>query len=326
MRRTVGLLALGGLAVVAMAQINGGTVLANFAKAINAADSVSSNYTVTMIGSSPEDYKVVLKKPNLARIETPQYLVVADGKNLVRYEKGSKTWYKQPQTEKELNSLFANDELGLFAGFFANDAYKAASVKLLGEKNRKGQAYTAVQANVDAAGKKTITYFVSPDGLAKAAQFDLNDPQGKVTFILDTKTMDVNTEVPATAFAFTAPADATEVSLASLGAGKWYTDINEAMKVAKAGNKKIFVDFMATWCGPCKKLDAEVLQTSEFKKLGAKLVFLKIDVDVQKDVAQHYKITAMPTQMVLDSSGNVLSTTVGYGSPAAFYSWLNGSL
>ncbi len=326
MRRIVGFLALGGLAVVAMAQINGGTLLANFAKAIHKADTVSSTYTVQMIGSAAESYSVVLKKPNMARIETPQFLVVADGKDLVRYEKGSKTWYRQPQNEKELTSLFSNDELGLFAGFFNNDAYKAASVKSLGAKNRKGQNFQAVQANVDAAGKKTVTYYVGADGIARAAQFDLNDPQGKVTYVLDTKTFDVNGAVAADAFTFSAPADSTEVSLAELSAGKWYTDINEAMTAAKVGKKKIFVDFMATWCGPCKKLDAEVLQTSEFKKLGAKLIFLKIDVDEQKDVAKHYKITAMPTQMVLDSSGNVLSQTVGYGDPATFYRWLNSSL
>ena len=326
MRRTVGFLALGGLAVVAMAQINGSTVLANFAKAINTADTVSSNYTVQIIGSAAENYSVVLKKPNLARIDTPQYVVVADGKNVIRYEKASKTWYKQPQSDKELKSLFTNDELGLFAGFFTAESYKAASVKSLGEKNRKGQSYQAVQANVDPAGKKSITYYVGADNLARAAQFDLNDPQGKVTYILDTKNFDVNGSVPANAFAFTAPADATEVSLAELNAGKWYTDINEAMMAARVGKKKIFVGFMATWCGPCKKLDAEVLQTSEFKKLGAKLVFLRIDVDAQKDVAQHYNITAMPTQMVLDASGNVLSQTVGYGDPASFYRWLNGSL
>jgi thiol-disulfide isomerase/thioredoxin len=326
MRRTVGFVAVAGLAVVAMAQINGGTLLTNFAKAINTADTLSSNYTVQMIGSAPENYSVVLKKPNLARLDTPQFLVVADGKTVTRYEKATKTWYKQPQTDAELKSLFANDDLGLFYGFFNGDAYKAATVKSLGEKNRKGQLVQAVQANADASGKKTVTYFVGSDGLARAAQFDLNDPQGKVSYVLDTKSFDVNGAVPANAFAFAAPADAREVNLAELSAGKWYTDLQEAMTAAKAGHKKIFVDFMATWCGPCKKLDKEVLQTSEFKKLGAKLIFLKIDVDAQPGVAKRYNIEAMPTQMVLDPNGNVLSKTVGYGDPATFYRWLNSSL
>jgi outer membrane lipoprotein-sorting protein len=326
MRKTFGFLALAGIVAVAVAQGSGAAALTNFAKAINSADTVSSNYTIQVIGSAPESYSVVLKKPNLARVETPGFLIVADGKNVYRLDKSSKSWYKQPQNDGELKALFATDETGLFAGFFNSEAYKAASVKSLGAKNRKGQQVEAVQTNVDPAGKKQVTYFVSPDNIARGAQYDLNDPKGKVTYMLDAKTFEVNGTLAANAFAFEAPADTKEVSLEELGANKWYTNLHEAMAIAKKSNRKIFVDFMATWCGPCKMLEREVLNTSDFKKLGNKLVFLRIDVDEQKDVARTYKIEAMPTQMVLDSNGNILAQTVGYGGPNAFYSWLRPNL
>lgn len=322
MRRILGLIALGGLVAVAVGQVSGGSVLSSFAKTLNSAKTVTSDYTVQIIGNASDTYSITLEKPNHARIDTPTQLVVADGKDITTYDKSAKTYFTKPQTDAELASYFTSDELNLFSGFFSSDAYKAASTKNLGEKNRKGQTVTAIQTNVDANGKKVVTYFVGKDNLAHATQTDLNDPTGKVTSILDTKSFTVDGQVSADAFAFKAPAGSRQVTLEEMNSAKWYTDINEAMKVAATTNKKIFVDFMATWCGPCKMLDREVLQKSDFKKYGSKLVLLRVDVDAQADVAKKYNITAMPTQMVLDSKGNVLGQTVGYGGPGAFYSWL----
>jgi outer membrane lipoprotein-sorting protein len=247
MRRTLGLLALAGTVAVAVAQGSGGAVLQSFAKALNSANSLSSTYTVQVIGSAPDSYSVSLKKPNLARIDTPQYLVVADGKNIIRLDKAAKTYYKEPQNDAALKALFVSDELNLFSGFFNPEAYKAASVKSLGNKNRKGQSVEAVQANMDANGKKQVTYFVSSDKLARAAQFDLNDPKGKMTYLVDAKTFDIDSSLPDTAFAFKAPEDTKEVSLEELNAAKWYTSLEEAQAVAKRTNKMILVDFYADW-------------------------------------------------------------------------------
>jgi outer membrane lipoprotein-sorting protein len=324
MRRILGLIALGGLVAVAMAQVNGAAVLSNFAKALNSAKTVSSDYTVQIIGNAADDYSITFEKPNKARIDTPTQLVIADGNEITTYDKLAKTYYTKPQTDSDLKALLASDELSLFSGFFNEGAYSAASVKNLGEKNRKGQSVTAVQTSVDKDGKKVITYFVGKDHLARAAQTDLNDPSGVVRSMLDTKTLTLDGNVPENTFAFNAPDGARKISLDELNAEKWYTDIDEAMKVAASSNRKIFVDFMATWCGPCKMLDREVLTKPEFKKYSSKLVLLRIDVDAQTNIAAQYKIEAMPTQMVLDARGSVLGQTVGYGGPAPFFKWLDG--
>ncbi|HSI71907.1 MAG TPA: hypothetical protein VK934_01920 [Fimbriimonas sp.] len=247
MRRTLGLLALAGMVVVAVAQGGGSAALQSLAKALNSANSLSSTYTVQVIGSAPDSYSVSLKKPNLARIDTPQTLVVADGKNIVRLDKAAKTYYKEPQSDAALRALFANDELNLFAGFFNAEAYKAASVKSLGTKNRKGQTVEAIQANIDANGKKQVTYFISGDKLARAAQFDLNDPAQKVTYIVDTKSFEIDGTVADTQFAFKAPEDTKEVSLDELNSEKWYTNLQEAQQAAIKTNKILMVDFYADW-------------------------------------------------------------------------------
>jgi outer membrane lipoprotein-sorting protein len=326
MRRTLVLMALAAVAALAAAQTGGRTVLDTFAKTLKDASSLKADYTIQIIGGAPDSYSVQLKKPNLARIDTPTQLIVADGKQITTLDKAANSFSRETETDSGLKALFNADELNVFGGFFSEAAYKAAVVKNLGTKNRKGQQVTVVQAAIDDAGKKQVTYFVGNDNLARAVQIDLNDPQQKITSILDTKSFDLNGSVGDDAFAFAAPSGSTEISLDDLNSTKWHTELKEAIMLATKTHKKIFVDFFATWCGPCKMLDHDVLSTSDFKKLSSKLVFLRIDVDAQPDVAKMYGITAMPTQMVLDNNGTKLSERVGYSNASDFYGWLNPNL
>lgn len=66
--------------------------------------------------------------------------------------------------------------------------------------------------------------------------------------------------------------------------------------------KVIFVDFTATWCGPCKAIGPV------FQKLAAETVdaiFVKVDVDKNGEVAQACGITSMPTFHCYKGGGKV---------------------
>uniref|UniRef100_A0A6T7WGS0 Thioredoxin domain-containing protein n=1 Tax=Cryptomonas curvata TaxID=233186 RepID=A0A6T7WGS0_9CRYP len=60
----------------------------------------------------------------------------------------------------------------------------------------------------------------------------------------------------------------------------------------EAGSKLVVVDFTASWCGPCQQI-APVFKglAQEFKDV----VFLKVDVDENKETAEHCGVTSMPT-------------------------------
>lgn len=323
MRKTLALAILGGLSVVALAHVASSTLLGSFGKAIHASNSLSTEYSVHIINGSASQFKVDLKKPNLARVETPEKLIVADGKQVTTYDKAAKTYYHQPETDDVVKAIFESDELHVWAGFFDANAYKAVASKDIAPRNRRGETLNGVVASLDTKGLKTITYYLhQQDNVARQAVIDLNDPNGKFTEILDTKTLVLDGKPSADLFAFNAPDDSKEISLADLNSAKWYTSLEEAEKAAASSNRKIFVDFFATWCGPCKRLEAQVFSTSEFKDLSSKLVFLRIDVDAQKSVASTYGITAMPTQMVLDASGQMIDQRVGYSNPTDFFAWL----
>ncbi|KAA8492603.1 Thioredoxin [Porphyridium purpureum] len=63
--------------------------------------------------------------------------------------------------------------------------------------------------------------------------------------------------------------------------------------IVSAGHKLVVVDYFATWCGPCRAIAPLMEQLSE--EYAATCVFLKVDVDVARDVAQQQGIRSMPT-------------------------------
>ena len=58
--------------------------------------------------------------------------------------------------------------------------------------------------------------------------------------------------------------------------------------------------FTAAWCGPCKMFKPTVQAVSA--ELGISINY--IDVDQQKDMAQRYNVSSVPT-IIVESDGNV---------------------
>ena len=79
-------------------------------------------------------------------------------------------------------------------------------------------------------------------------------------------------------------------------------------EVVLHSQKKVLLDFWATWCGPCKML-APLLE--EIAAERPDLVVGKIDIDEEMDLAMKYKVTSIPTLVVI-KDGNTAATSVGF--------------
>ena len=115
----------------------------------------------------------------------------------------------------------------------------------------------------------------------------------------------------------------------------WLTDLDEGIKVAKAENKAILVDFTGSdWCGWCIRLKKEVFDQKEFAAARKDFVLVELDYPQKKKqpaeekaknkaLAEKFGIEGFPTIMLLDSNGEPFAQT-GYeaGGPVKYLAHL----
>lgn len=77
----------------------------------------------------------------------------------------------------------------------------------------------------------------------------------------------------------------------------WHTDMNKAFDIAVKENKPILMFFTGSdWCGWCKKLQNEVLTTSDFKKWAKDKVVL-VELDFPRRTPQEESIRIQNYQL-----------------------------
>jgi thiol-disulfide isomerase/thioredoxin len=100
--------------------------------------------------------------------------------------------------------------------------------------------------------------------------------------------------------------------------------------------KVVLLDFWATWCGPCKESIPHLIQLYKgYQEKGFELIGMSTDKpgDVEmvrrfihsmdipypiimtpEEVARNYKITGLPTTVLIDKKGRVREKIVGFNS------------
>jgi thioredoxin-related protein len=98
----------------------------------------------------------------------------------------------------------------------------------------------------------------------------------------------------------------------NIGGIKWYFSLEEALRLAKKGNKLIMADFYSERCGWCHKLDRTTYINLEAIELSKKFIPVKIDCDRNRLISAKYRIRGLPTILFIDSKGNIVHSIVGY--------------
>jgi thioredoxin-like negative regulator of GroEL len=100
--------------------------------------------------------------------------------------------------------------------------------------------------------------------------------------------------------------------LSQFSNANWITSFDDAKKMSLATNKFMIVDFWATWCGPCKKMDFDSWSNAEVNEVLEGYIQVKIDIDRETELAKSYGIQNIPNMFIMDGNGKVVYSFNGY--------------
>lgn len=113
----------------------------------------------------------------------------------------------------------------------------------------------------------------------------------------------------------------------------WLRDLDwqTILERAESGNSPILIDFTASWCAPCKLLDAMVFNDRKvISALGGAVTF-QVDIDQPRyrDLKERFDVQRLPTLVWCDNTGREVDRFTGYRSAGDFLvtleTWREGS-
>lgn len=99
---------------------------------------------------------------------------------------------------------------------------------------------------------------------------------------------------------------------------------DEALARARAENKLVLVDVYTDWCGWCTKMDRDVFADTRVQTALLDFVPIKVNADKGdgRGVAARYRVSGLPTFLVVNADGAVVRRFEGYLPVEVFLSRL----
>ncbi|MBX9787911.1 MAG: thioredoxin family protein [Pirellulales bacterium] len=94
--------------------------------------------------------------------------------------------------------------------------------------------------------------------------------------------------------------------------GPWQTDLESAKRMAHASRRLVLVHFWAPWCAACTRMENDVYaQPGYHEALAGMYVPVKLNADSNHELVQQLGVTALPTDVVITPSGQVVDRLQG---------------
>lgn len=106
-----------------------------------------------------------------------------------------------------------------------------------------------------------------------------------------------------------------------------WMSFSQGLQKAKQEGKPVMVDFYADWCGPCRMMDQITYEDEKvIEKVMKNFVPVKVDVDVEQNLAYQFGIYSIPTIVYLNENGQEVYRTIGYRSTSQILADMNEAL
>ncbi len=94
-------------------------------------------------------------------------------------------------------------------------------------------------------------------------------------------------------------------------------DLNEQIALAKGAKKPVLVDYYASWCTDCRRMEATTFRDPQVQRAMARFVVFKVDVSEKNPVTQAMKarfgVYGPPATIFIDRTGKELKRLHFYG-------------
>ncbi len=115
------------------------------------------------------------------------------------------------------------------------------------------------------------------------------------------------------------PPDHSQNSPASVSLPFTPLSFDEALVRARAEKKLVFVDLYADWCGWCTRMDEDVFTNERVQTALLGYIPIKVDADRGgRSVAARYRVSGLPTFLLVNGDGEVVGRFDGYMPVDAF--------
>jgi protein disulfide-isomerase len=108
----------------------------------------------------------------------------------------------------------------------------------------------------------------------------------------------------------------TATARADESSSPWQTDLETAKQLAHSSRRLVLVHFWAPWCSACTKMENDVYaQPGYHQALSGMYVPVKLNADSNHELVQQLGVSALPTDVVILPSGQVVDRVQGAQDP-----------